>query len=276
LLILLPAVFVLVALLILPLANIALESIRLFVPGHVGAASDAPYTLQNYTELLRPAYLRYFLDTFRISLIASMLALSVGYPIAYYLVRRAGPRLRRIWITGLVALIFLSILVRVYAVALTFGPTGFGTEIAAVLDISPNGGTYLEIMIIAGLMHFLVPMAALSLIATIQNINPRLFEAALALGAARTVAYLTVMLPLSARGILAAFMLCYTFCISAFVIPMVLGKGRVLFVSNLIYSRYGEVGDYPGGAAISIVMLILSVLLVYVVTQAAGSRWEKV
>ncbi|MFI4986268.1 MAG: ABC transporter permease [Alphaproteobacteria bacterium] len=274
-LILAPALAVLIGLLAVPLVNVAEESFRLFVPGRVGAAEDAPLTLVNYAELLQPAYLRYFADTFRISLIAALLALAIGYPLAYYLGRQARPRARRIWITALVALVFLSILVRVYAVALAFGPSGFGNEVAALLGLAPSSRDYAEALIVAGLMHCLVPMAALSLIATVQNINPRLFDAALALGAARIKAHLTVTLPLSVRGLLGAFMLCYTFSISAFVIPMVLGKGRVLFVSNLIYSRFGEVGDYPGGAAISLVMLVLSILLVYVVTRAAGARWEK-
>ena len=85
---------------------------------------------------------------------------------------------------------------------------------------------------------------------------------------------MTVTLPLSLRGLLASFLLCYTFCISAFVIPMVLGKGRILFISNIIYSRFGEVGDYPSGAAISLVMLALSMLIIYLFTRGARPRWE--
>jgi ABC-type spermidine/putrescine transport system permease subunit I len=88
-------------------------------------------------------------------------------------------------------------------------------------------------------------------------------------------AHATITLPLSARGLLAAFMLCFTFAISAFVIPMVLGKGRVLFVSNLIYSRFGEIGNYPGGAALSVTLLALSLIVVYALDRAAGSRWRR-
>jgi len=80
---------------------------------------------------------------------------------------------------------------------------------------------------------------------------------------------------LQSRGVLAAFMLCFTFAISAFVIPMVLGKGRVLFVSNLIYARFGEVGNYPSGAALSITLLVLSLFVVYAIGRAAASRFEK-
>ena len=57
---------------------------------------------------------------------------------------------------------------------------------------------------------------------------------------------MTVTVPLSSRGILSAFLISYTLCISAFVVPMVLGKGKVLFVSNLIYNRFSEIANYPG------------------------------
>ncbi len=82
------------------------------------------------------------------------------------------------------------------------------------------------------------------------------------LGAPAWRAHLTITLPLSRAGLVAAFLIALTFSISAFVIPMVLGKGRVLFVSNTIYDRFSEIADYPSGAAISVVMLVVSLLVV--------------
>jgi ABC-type spermidine/putrescine transport system permease subunit I len=268
----LPAVIVLAVLLLAPLFLLSEESLRLFVPGRVGSMHGAPLTWRNYAELGDPAYLHYFADTFRIGFIASIIALIAGYPIAYRIVRLSGIRGRRIWLTFLVTLFFLSILVRVYSVDLGFGPAGFGRTLSALLGLGINNTTYIEVSIVAGLLHCLIPMAALSLLAPVQHLNPHLVEAAKALGAPTWKAHATVTLPLSARGILGAFMLCFTFCLSAFVIPLVLGKGRVLFVSNLIYSRFGEVGDYPSGAAISIVLLLVSVAVVYALTRAARVR----
>ena len=272
---LLPAVAVVAVLLVAPLLLVGDESLRLFVPGRVGSVHDAPLTLQNYAELLRPAYARYFADTFRISLIATLVALVLAYPIGYRVAREARPRVRRAWIAFLVVMLFLSILIRVYSVSLAVGPAGFGRSLAELFGLSLNSRRYAELSIVFGLLHCLVPMAAIVLLAPLQALNPRLVEAAQALGAPTWKAHATITLPLSARGVLAAFMLCFTFSISAFVIPLVLGKGRVLFVSNLIYSRFGEIGNYPGGAALSIALLALSLIVVYALGRAAGSRWEK-
>jgi ABC-type spermidine/putrescine transport system permease subunit I len=271
----LPALAVVTLLLLVPLLLVGDESLRQFVPGRVGSVRDAQLTLQNYGEIVRPAYARFFADTFRLSFIATVLALLFAYPISYRVAREARPRVRRAWIGFLVVMLFLSILIRVYAVSLAVGPSGFGRELANGLGLSLNSRGYAEVSIVLGLLHCLIPMAAIVLLAPLQALNPRLVEAAQALGAPMWKAHATITLPLSARGALAAFMLCFTFSISAFVIPLVLGKGRVLFVSNLIYSRFGEIGNYPGGAALSITLLVLSLVVVYVLGRAASVRWEK-
>ncbi len=275
LLLIVPALAVFTVLLAMPLANLVAESFRLFEPGRVGSATDAPLTLRNYAELLEPAYVGYFLDTFRIALVASLSGLLIGYPIAYFVARMRSTYLRKVWIGFLVAMMFLSILVRVYSLELTFGPVGFLAEVSDLLGVRRNSRTMIELLVIAGLVHFVTPMVTLTLVGTIQNVNPRLAEAAQALGAPRWRAHLSVTIPLSMRGVISAFLIAYTLSISAFVIPMVLGKGRVLFVSNLIYSRFSEVANYPSGAAISIVMLLLSLLIVYAVSDVAIRRWER-
>ena len=87
------------------------------------------------------------------------------------------------------------------------------------LGISPNGRGYIEILVGAGLLHYIVPMATLTLLGTIQNVDPRLVDAAQALGAPAWKAHLSITLPLCMRGLLAAFLFAFTFSISAFVIP---------------------------------------------------------
>ncbi len=269
---LLPAVVVFVALLVLPITTVLEESFKEFVPGRIGSAVDAPYTLDNYLELASRAYAGFFLQTYWLGLVAAALSLVIAFPMAYLIARLSSRFIRRASIIGLVGLMFLSALVRVYSLELTFGSTGILKPLLAMVGWSANSRTYIDALVVAGLLHYTVPMSALVLIGTIQNLNPRLIEAAQALGAARWKAHLTVTLPLSRQGLLSAFLVSYTIGISAFVIPWILGKGRVLFVSNLIYSRFSEVANYPSGAAISIVMLLLSILVVYAISRAAAPR----
>lgn len=274
-LLLVPGGILLLFFLILPILNVAEVSFREYVPGRIGGSTEKPYTIFNYVELLHPVYLTFLLDMIRIGLISTIGGITVAYPIAYFIARRRSGRIRTFSIGFLVALLFLSVLVRVYSIELTFGSVGFGRTLAGLMGVSSSSRTYAEFLVIIGLMYHNIPMSALILIGTIQNVNPRLAEAAQALGAPRWKAHLTMTVPLSVRGLLAAFLINYTIAISAFVVPMVLGKGKVLFMSNLIYSRFGEAANYPSGASIAIQLLALALIMIYGITLIARTRWDR-
>ena len=113
-----------------------------------------------------------------------------------------------------------------------------------------------------------------NVIGTIQNINPRLTEAAQVLGSSRLKSHLTITVPLCVPGLLSAFLISFTLCLSAFVVPMVLGKGKVLFISNLIYARFSEIANYPSGSAVAIIMLVVSLGTIFIITSFVSSRWS--
>ena len=274
-LLLVPGLGLFLLLLVLPLANVVEESFRLFEPGRIGAAKDAPYTLFNYAELADKAYFYYFVETVRFGLISALTGLAIAFPIAYWVARQRSTVLRKLAVGFLIGMMFLSTLVRVYALQLTFGPTGIAKFLSGLLGMSMNGRPYTELLVIMGLLHYLVPISALTLLGTLQNINPRLTEAAQALGAPRWKAHLSITVPLCVPGMLSAFLICFTLCLSAFVVPMILGKGKVLFVSNLIYARFSEIANYPSGSAVSIVMLVMSLTIIYGITRLVQARWGK-
>ena len=263
------------ALFVLPMAGLFVQSLRFYEPGSIGSAADAPLTFANYSELFKASFAGFFFQTLRISLLSSLIGVFFAFPMAYWIARRLPPRWRMIAIGFFVALMFLSVLVRTYALELTFGATGPLGPVLRGIGISTNGRPYIETLVGMGLLHYIIPMSVLTLLATVQNIDPRLTDAAQVLGAPSWRAHLTVTLPLCMRGILAAFLFGFTFSISAFVIPMILGKGRVLFISNLIYTRFSEIANYPSGAAISVVLFVMAMGIVYAMTAMINKRWPQ-
>jgi len=270
----LPGIAVFAVIFLAPMAGLVEESLQLFTPGRVGPVEGSPLTLGNYTELLNASFLGFFLETFRIGVAATMVGIFFAFPMAYVIARHTPPRLRALFVGFLITLMLLSVLVRTYALELTFGSVGILKPFLAYFDISTNSSAYIECLVGVGLLHYIIPVAALTLLGTIQNLDTRLVDAAQSLGAPGWKAHLSITLPLSMPGLLSAFLVSLTFSISAFVIPMVLGKGRVLFLSNLIFNRFSEIANYPSGAAISIVMLVVSLVVVYFVSQFATARWE--
>lgn len=273
-LLVLPAIVLFAAIFLAPMAGLVAESFKLFTPGRIGAVEGSPLTVFNYTELLNSSFLGFFLETFKIGIFATLAGLIFALPIAYFTARHMSPGWRALCVGFLITLMLLSVLVRTYAIELAFGSVGILTGLLSWLDISPTSRGYIECLVGVGLLHYIIPVSALTLLGTIQNVDARLVDAAQSLGASAWKAHLTITLPLSLPGILSAFLVSLTFSLSAFVIPMVLGKGRVLFLSNLIYNRFSEIANYPSGAAISIVMLIVSLGFVYFVSHLATARWE--
>jgi ABC-type spermidine/putrescine transport system permease subunit I len=259
-----PGLLILAGLLVAPIGLMAIESFRPFVAGTVGSA--AGWTLHNYTELLEPAYAFYFWDTFRIGFIVSAIAVILGAPLAWEAARTRS-RLLRVLIFGLlIGLLFMSLVARLYAIQMTWGTTGPLAFFGTLIGVPARSAGYAAIQVSIGLLHFVLPMAALVLIGTFQNISPRLEEAAASLGAPRWRVALTVTLPLAVPGLLSAFMISFAMCISNFVVPLILGRGVVLFVTNLMYTRFSDVANYPSGAAIGIVMFVLAAAVVYATT----------
>jgi putative spermidine/putrescine transport system permease protein len=270
-----PALLVMVPLLLGPLLLLAHESLKPFVGGRIGGDESGALTLQNYAQIADPQYVRYFLDTFRVGLLATAFALVLGFPVAHFIVRRAGPTMRRLMVGGLVGTLFLSIIVRVYAIAMTFGPHGPLSDFSRLFGISASSPDGAELMVVLGLLNSTLPLVALTLIGTLQNINPRLEDAALSLGAPRWKTFFQITVAMSLPGILSAAIIAYAFCISNLVVPMLVGRGFIVFVSNLIYFRFSEVANFPSGAALSMVMMVISVALFYGLLSLVRSHWQE-
>jgi ABC-type spermidine/putrescine transport system permease subunit I len=231
--------------------------------------------LHNYAELFHPSYLRFLADMLWMSLVATCVGVALAVPIAHWIARTIWRRMRVLAIGFLVGFMFLNALVRVYSLQLALGPVGIGPWLGAFLGISPSSRDYAAIAVVLGLLHHNVPLSTLLLVGTIQNVNPRLAEAAQSLGASRAFAHLTTTLPLSAPGIVGALLINYTIAISAFVVPLILGQGKVVFMSNLIYSRFGEASNYPSGSAMAIQLLLLSLAVVYGLTRLFDTISER-
>lgn len=266
-LLLIPGMTVYATLFVVPMVLLLVESLHEFTPGRVGSVAGAEWTLDNYAELIHPSFLQFFLQTLGISVSATLVGVVVAFPISYQIACRLSSRLRVVAIVSLAAFMLLSIIVKTYALELSFGAVSPLNPILHAVGISTSSGFYIQALVAAGLLQFIIPIAILTLVGTHQNIDRHLVEAAQALGAPAWRAHLAITLPLAMPGVLSAALLAFSFGVSAFVIPMILGKGRVLFLSNLIYNRFSEVANYPSGASISIVTLVVSMSLVFLLVR---------
>jgi ABC-type spermidine/putrescine transport system permease subunit I len=239
-------------------------SFHTYVPGQ-GAAPL--FTLENYVRFLTNSYYQGLLfTTFYLSAVASIVAVVIGYPIAYVVVRSA--RLRRILLPVLALSFFVSAIVRLYG---WLGILGRGGPLnAALMQLGlisePIPFLYGTGAVVIGLADFAIPYAALILVSSINNLDESLEEASQNLGATRWQTLVRVTLPLTFPALLAALILSFVLSTSAVLVPTVLGGGRVPMLGTLVYSSMLESFNYPFASASLIIML----LAIFGLTFAAG------
>jgi ABC-type spermidine/putrescine transport system permease subunit I len=260
------------------LVSLAITSLQIYIPGRMGLAVGGGFTIANYADFLgSPAHLRYLMTTLRIAAVASAVTLILSYPIALLLLDERRRILRRVILYVLIGSFFLNTIARIYAWVLILGDQGVVNSILSAIGKPEILFLTTETAVVLGIVHFLIPIAALSLAASLSNIDRAVFESAASLGADPVATFLRITVPMSLPGLISAFALTFSLSVSAFVVPLILGGGIILMVSNLVYARFSEIANYQSGAALAVVLLVVTFLVSYGVERGLTGRlaWLK-
>jgi putative spermidine/putrescine transport system permease protein len=253
----LPALLVILLLIVLPVGWLAWQSIY-----HDG------FTLENYRRIIsEDIYWRSFALTFEISLLVTVLALLLGYPIAY--AASAAPKAWSIIILALVVLPFwTSVLVRAYAWLALLQRTGVINHLLRDLGIigEPLALVHNTFGTVVATLHILLPFMVLPLYATMQTIPRDLLQAGASLGGSPSHTFWRIFLPLSLPGVLAGSTLVFVLSLGFYITPELLGGGRTIMVSMLV-SRNVELYNQWGAASAVGVVLLLGVAIIFLVVS---------
>lgn len=231
------------------------------------------FTLENYANVLTGAYLDINILTIRIGLVCTVAAVTLSYPLAYWFARWNGhANLKRFVLITLIASFLVGTIARVFAWFMMLTGEGFVNAFISLFGFERVRFLGTELAIELCQIQYLMSIATLSLISPLKNVDPRLEEASKSLGAEEIRTFINVTLPLSLPGIVASSLLCFAVSVSAFVTPMVLGKGAILMVSNMVYTYYLDISNYPLGSAFAVVLLLTSFISMYVLEKVLLSR----
>lgn len=245
--------------LLLPFAivlKISVATAQLGVPPY-----GPPLSFENYAALFHDSlYLKAYLGSVHTALISTVLALLLGYPMAYA-IARAPVRWRHVLLILVILPFWTSFLIRIYAWIGLLRPTGvvnLALEGLGVIDaplrlINTDGAVYL------GIVYAYLPFMVLPLYARLEKLDPALLEAAADLGAKPWRAFLQVTLPLSAPGIVAGCLLVFIPAVGEFVIPELLGGPDTLMIGKVLWSEFFSSRNWPMSAAVAVVLLAILV-----------------
>ena len=230
--------------------------------------------LQNYERLFTSESVqRVIVTTLRICLITTALSLLLGYALSYR-IALAGERARRWWILAVLVPLWISVLVRAFAWVTLLRRQGLVNQ--ALLETGvitePLQLVWNEFGIVVGMVHYMVPYAVLPMLASMQEIDPRLLTAARGLGASRFTVFRRVFLPLSAPGLIAAGVLVFIFSLGFYITPAIHGGGETLMVAEWIALQILDLIRWGLGAMMAVVLVVAILTMLALFSRAVDLR----
>ncbi len=237
---------------------------------------DYLFTLENFERAIDPLYLSILWQSALVAGAATAIALLIGYPAAYA-IARAGPRWQPVLLVLVMLPFWSNFLIRTYAWIVLLNRKGIVNEslIAWGLQEEPLALLYNRGAVITGLVYNYLPFVVLAVYASLARLDRSLLEASEDLGAPAWRSFLRITLPLSLPGVAAGAIFVFVLSIGNFITPDLLGGGRIQMVGNLIYDQFLTARDWPFGAALSMLLIAIMLLLLFgqaLLVRRAGSR----
>jgi ABC-type spermidine/putrescine transport system permease subunit I len=230
------------------------------------------FSVENFARIGESElYIRGTLRSLRIGVVVTAVTLLVAYPVAYYLALVAA-RWRLVLFVLLIVPWWCSILVKSFAWVAILAEKGVLNRALLQMGLidHPLKLLYNEVAVVIGLVHVLVPFMVLPIYATLEKLDRRLMEAAANLGSSPLRVFWEVVLPLSLPGVAAGSLLTFILGFGSYITPALLGSERALMIANLIQSQFMESFDWPFGAALSTVLLVLVLALLLAFNRLIG------
>ena len=219
------------------------------------------FSFKNFALLFSDdLYLAAWLSSLRIAATSTLIALLLGYPMAYA-IARARPERRPLLLMLVVLPFWTSFLIRIYAWMGLLAKNGLIDQFLRWSGLADNPGSILgtEWAVHLGIVYAYLPFMVLPLYATLEKLDSSLLEAAADLGARPLTAFLTVTLPLSLPGIVAGCLLVFIPSIGEFVVPDLLGGTGTLMIGKVLWDEFFTNADWPLASAVAICLLALLV-----------------
>ncbi|MNS16617.1 Spermidine/putrescine transport system permease protein PotB [compost metagenome] len=235
------------------------------------------FSLDAYKIFFDSLYLGIYWDTIVLSVATTAICLLLSYPLAYY-IARSGPR-RQTWGLALITIPFwINFLIRTYAWVLLLRTQGVVNSLFMNLGwiSEPMQMLYTKGAVLLGMVYTFIPFMVLPIYVAIEQMDRRLLEAASDLGASPWRSFWHITLPQTKSGITTGAVLVYVSTTGMFVVTDILGGAKSSMISNIIQTQFLGARNWPFGAALSVIFVITSLILIALFNKAMTSRYETV
>ena len=256
-----PAGLIVLAFLVLPAGYLLLLSFNPPIAGEFRLSAQV--TLRNYARLVSdPFYLTILMRSVVIAAVTTIISAAMGYVLALSL-WRTPKWLKSYLVVMVLAPLLISVVVRTYGWMVILGDNGVLNNALVYLGViqQPVKIMFTRLAIVIGLVHVFLPFMALSILSSMERIDPAIPEAAKTLGAGPIAVHRDVIIPLCTPGFAAGFTIVFSLAISAYVTPMLMGSGATDAITTLVYQQFMVLYNWHFGAALTTMLLAVTLLL---------------
>ncbi|MEL6208880.1 MAG: ABC transporter permease [Pseudomonadota bacterium] len=255
-LLLAPCATILAVMLVLPLAVVFVFSFGERAPA---GGYEPAFTLAQYANL--PARLTAFRNTLILAPLGTLAALLIAYPLAYQLAVRTSARWKTILLVLVIVPFWTSILIRSYAWIYILGGRGIPALVES-LGLGEVQLIYTPFAVTVGIVYGYLPLMVFPIYVSLDRLDKRLLEAASDLGSRPFATFWQVTLPLSIPGVATGCMLVFILLMGEFLIPLLLGGGKVFFVGNALVDLFLQSRNWAFGSAVAVTLILVMLVTV--------------
>lgn len=265
---LVPVIIYVLLLIALPLLYILL--ISFFKSDYYGGMIST-FTIQNYIDVFDQVYISVFLKSFLIAFITTVFCVLISYPFVLAISHKK-PRTQKILMTLVMVPFLTNSLIRMYGWLVLLRKSGVINQVLLGVGVihEPLSLMYNMFGILIGMVYTLLPFMILPLYSSVSTIDPYLLEAANDLGASKIKTFFQIILPQTLSGLFNGSLMVFTPALGYFFIVDILGGGKMMILGNLIKNQFLTARNWPFGAAISIVLVLITSLFILIYRKMGG------
>ncbi|MBK0421400.1 ABC transporter permease [Leucobacter sp. CSA2] len=222
-----------------------------------------------------PRYLTVFGDSLWQALVTTIVCLVLSFPLALWMATRTE-KLQNFLVLIVTIPFWTNLLVRTYAWMLILNDNGIINNASKALGFGKLEMLYTPFASQLGLIYTFLPFMVLPIYSALAGFDFRLAEAAYDLGAKKMTVLRRVILPIATPGIISGVLLVFMPAFGSYVQPVLLGGGKVLLIGNLIASQFGDARNWPFGAALSVIILIMLMIALMAIALYSRKSGRKV
>lgn len=251
-----PAGAWLLVMLVLPLSVVLVFSFGERAPngGYVPA-----FTFEQYANL--PARFKAFQNTLTLAPLGTLAALLIAYPLAYQLAVKTSDKWKTLLLVLVIVPFWTSILIRSYAWLFILGGQGIPALLQSI-GLDEVRLIYTPFAVLVGIIYGYLPLMVFPIYVSLDRLDKRLLEASSDLGAPPFMTFLKVTLPMSLSGIATGCMLVFILLMGEFLIPALLGGGKVFFVGNALVDLFLQSRNWAYGSAVAVMLIVIMLITV--------------